>query len=55
MDSVIESMKISSFKINEPIFRKGVAGFQKLVVVIEGGLKKAKTGTIVAGKCQCYG
>lgn len=34
MDSVIESMKISSFKINEPIFRKGVAGFQKLVVVI---------------------
>ena len=55
MDNVIESMKISSFKINEPIFRKGVAGFQKLVVVIEGGKKKKKNGTIVAGKCQCYG
>jgi cGMP-dependent protein kinase 1 len=54
-DNIIESMKISSFKINELIFRKGVSGFQKLIVVIEGGIKKIKTGTIVAGKCQCYG
>ena len=48
-------MKISSFKMNELIFRKGVVGFQKLIVVIEGGLKKLKSGSIVAGKCQCYG
>lgn len=48
-------MKVSSFKTNEQIFRKGIVGFQKIVVVIEGGLKKMKTNTIVAGKGQCYG
>ena len=48
-------MKISSFKMNEFIFRKGVKGFQKLVVIIEGSLKKLKSGTTVAGKGQCYG
>jgi hypothetical protein len=30
-------------------------GFQKLVVVIEGSLKKVKNGNIVAAKGQCYG
>ena len=52
-EKVIEAMKISSFKANEPIFRKGVAGFQKIVVMIEGSLKKLKNGTIVASKGQC--
>ncbi len=48
-------MKISSYKANESIFRKGVAGFQKIVVIIEGSLKKLKNGTIVANKGQCWG
>ena len=43
-------MIISSFKANEPIFRKGISGFQKIVVVVEGSLKKLKNGTIVANK-----
>lgn len=54
-DKVIDAMKISSFKANEPIFRKGVSGFQKIVVIIEGSLKKLKNGTIVACKGQCWG
>jgi hypothetical protein len=48
-------MKLSSYKINESIFRKGVTGFQKLVVVIEGQLKNNRNGVIVANKGQCYG
>ena len=54
-EKVIEAMKISSFKANESIFRKGVSGFQKIVVIIEGSLKKLKNGTIVASKGQCWG
>jgi cGMP-dependent protein kinase 1 len=54
-EKVIEAMKISSYKANESIFRKGVAGFQKIVVIIEGSLKKLKNGTIVASKGQCWG
>ena len=54
-ESIIEEMKISSFKANESIFRKGSAGFQKLVVVIEGSLKKLKSGSLIAAKGQCYG
>ena len=30
-------------------------GFQKIVVIIEGSLKKVKNGTIVASKGQCFG
>ena len=48
-------MNISSFKANESIFRKGTPGFQKLVVIIEGGLKNLKNGITVATKGQCYG
>ena len=54
-EKVIEAMKISSFKANESVFRKGVPGFQKIVVIIEGSLKKLKNGTIVASKGQCWG
>ena len=48
-------MKISSLKAHQSIFRKGSSGFQKLVVVIEGSLKKLKSGSLVAAKGQCYG
>lgn len=34
MEKIIESMKISAFKANESVFRKGVSGFQKIVVII---------------------
>ena len=43
-------MKISNYKANETIFRKGIQGFQKIVVVIEGQLKSLKHGSIVASK-----
>lgn len=48
-------MKVSAFKANQPIFRKGVAGFQKIVVIIQGSLKKHKNGAIIASKGQCWG
>jgi hypothetical protein len=48
-------MKISSYKAQESIFKRGMVGFQKLVVVIEGNLKKVKKGNIVASKGQCFG
>lgn len=48
-------MKLSSYKVNETIFRKGISGFQKLVVVIEGQLKNTKNGAVVANKGQVYG
>ena len=48
-------MKISSFKAQESVFKRGVMGFQKLVVVIEGTLKKLRNGSIVVVKGQCYG
>lgn len=34
IDVLIQKMKLSSYKVNETIFRKGISGFQKLVVVI---------------------
>ena len=54
-EKVIEAMKVSAFKANEPIFRKGIVGFQKIVVIIEGSLKKHKNGAIIASKGQCWG
>lgn len=48
-------MKIVSYKAQESIFKRGVVGFQKIVVIIEGSLKKVKNGTIVASKGQCFG
>lgn len=55
IDQLIDHMKLSSFKSNETIFRKGVMGFQKFVVVIEGQLKSLKNGAIVATKGSCLG
>lgn len=54
-ESIIDEMKITSYKAQESIFKRGVVGFQKLVVVIEGSLKKLKSGLVVAAKGQCYG
>ena len=55
IDTLIQKMKLSSYKVNETIFRKGISGFQKLVVVIEGQLKNTKNGAVVANKGQVYG
>lgn len=54
-ENIIDEMKISSYKAQESIFKRGVVGFQKLVVVIEGSLKRLKNGAVVASKGQCYG
>lgn len=48
-------MKINAFKANDTIFKKAANSSQKLVVLIEGSLKRMKTGSIVASKGQCWG
>ena len=50
VQKLIEHMKVSNYKKNQAIFRRGVTGFQKIVVVIEGQLKNQKNGGIVAVK-----
>lgn len=54
-DRIIDAMKIAAFKANDPIFKKAINGCQKIVVVIEGSLKKQKHGGTVASKGQCWG
>jgi|JI61114C2RNA_FD_contig_21_5603546_length_469_multi_4_in_0_out_0_2 hypothetical protein len=54
-ERVIDAMKIAAFKANDPIFKKAISGCQKIVVVIEGSLKKLKNGGTVASKGQCWG
>jgi cGMP-dependent protein kinase len=48
-------MKISSYKAGDIIMKKGTVGNQKIVVIIEGSLKKAKSGMTVASKAQAWG
>jgi cGMP-dependent protein kinase len=55
ISKVIDSMKILAYKANELVFRKGISGFQKVVVIIEGTLKKLKSGTVVASRGHCWG
>jgi len=54
-EKILEEMTITSYKAQESVLKRGVSGFQKLVVVIEGTLKKLRSGNIVATKGQCYG
>ena len=54
-EKFIDNMKISNYKVNETIFRRGVIGFQKIVVMIEGQLKNVKNGSTVASKGECFG
>ena len=54
-EKIIDEMKISSFKAKESVLKRGVVGFQKLMVVIEGTLKKLRNGAVVVTKGQCYG
>lgn len=55
IDKVLDVMKISSYKAGEPIMKKGTNANQKIVVIIEGSLKKAKSGMTVASKAQAWG
>lgn len=48
-------MKISSYKAGETIMKKGSGANQKIVVIIEGSLKKSKSGLTVASKAQAWG
>lgn len=43
-------MKISSYKAGDVIYKKGTTGNQKIVVIIEGSLKKSRSGITVASK-----
>ncbi|EGR28852.1 protein kinase domain protein [Ichthyophthirius multifiliis] len=55
IDKVLDVMKISSYKAGDVIMKKGTVANQKIVVIIEGSLKKAKSGMIVASKAQAWG
>lgn len=48
-------MKISSQKAGEIILKKGTVANQKIIVIIEGSLKKSKSGITVASKAQAWG
>jgi len=40
IEKIIDNMKISNYKASDVIFTKGSACAQKIVIVIEGSLKK---------------
>lgn len=43
IEKVLDAMKISSYKAGETILKKGEVKNPKIIVVIEGSLKKAKS------------
>jgi cGMP-dependent protein kinase len=43
-------MKISAYKAGDIILKKGTVANQKIIVIIEGSLKKSKSGITVASK-----
>jgi len=55
VEKMLDAMKISNHKAGDVIFRKGSACHQKIVIVLEGSLRKTKSGTIAAGKGEPYG
>ena len=48
-------MKISAYKAGDIILKKGTVANQKIIVIIEGSLKKSKSGITVASKAQARG
>ena len=48
-------MRIQGYKANELVFREGVEGFQKLVVVVEGSLVNKSNGARIVSKGECCG
>jgi len=48
-------MKISSYKQGEVIMKKGEVKQPKIIVVIEGSLKKSKQSSLLISKVQAYG
>lgn len=48
-------MKITNYKAGDIIFKKGSSANQKIIVLIEGQLKKAKNGFIMASKGTAWG
>jgi len=55
IEKIIDNMKISNYKASDVIFTKGSACAQKIVIVIEGSLKKTKNDQVVARKNEVYG
>ncbi|CAK82587.1 unnamed protein product (macronuclear) [Paramecium tetraurelia] len=55
IDKVLDVMKISSCKAGDVILKKGTQANQKIIVIIEGSLKKSKSGITVATKAQAWG
>jgi len=48
-------MKITNYKAGDIILKKGTSANQKIIVIIEGSLKKAKSGIIIASKGAAWG
>lgn len=55
IDKVLDVMKISAYKAGDIILKKGTVANQKIIVIIEGSLKKSKSGITVASKAQAWG
>lgn len=55
IEKIIDAMKITNYKAGDIIYHKGSLCNQKIIVVIEGSIKKAKFGNVVARKGEAYG
>ena len=55
IEKIIDAMKITNYKAGDIIYHKGALCNQKVIVVIEGSIKKAKFGNVVARKGEAYG
>jgi len=55
IEKVLDIMKITNYKAGDIILKKGTSANQKIIVIIEGSLKKAKSGIIIASKGAAWG
>lgn len=55
IEKIIDAMKISNYKAGDPIYHKGSLCNQKIIIIIEGSIKKAKFGTVMCRKGEAFG
>lgn len=55
IEKVLDAMKIINCKAGDTILKRGTAANQKILVIIEGSFKKAKSGVMIASKGATWG
>ena len=55
VEKILDMMKITNYKAGDIILKKGTSANQKIIVIIEGSLKKSKSGLLVAAKGAAWG